>query len=380
MNIMQIIGEPTGGIRRHVHSIIYDLMDKNIACSYVYSVKGQDAVFIEDMDHFIKRGITSLQLVLHKAPHLNDLDNVLKIYSLCKKQKIDIIHAHSAKAGVYARIVGMLLHIKVIYTPHGGVLHDAYSTMAKWVYLSVEKLLMLVTDLLIFESEYSKKAYFLKVGIPKCKFIVNYNGVSPCKIKITHSVPPMILNRQYYHAGIFARLHELKGQELAIEAIARLNRSHILGKEIILHLFGSGENEHKLRELAGTLPGAQGFVFFYGDIDNPEEVMKELNTVLIPSFFESFSYVAAEAMLAGVPVIAARVGGLQEVLADNAGLLFDKHDPAELASAVEYLFSKQFNAAALIERARKRCQLQFNQDVMLNNIFFEYNCLASQQQ
>lgn len=88
--------------------------------------------------------------------------------------------------------------------------------------------------------------------------------------------------------------------------------------------------------------------------------MSFLDGVLIPSTFESFSYVAAEALMMGVPVIASNVGGLQEVLAEGSGVLVDELSSSAFADAIIKLFSDPARMTQQIQNGKKRYQKYFN--------------------
>jgi glycosyltransferase involved in cell wall biosynthesis len=93
----------------------------------------------------------------------------------------------------------------------------------------------------------------------------------------------------------------------------------------------------------------------YGWIDGAAGLMGELDVLVLPSHAEPFGTVLAEAMNAGTPVVATRVGGLAEVVEDGvSGRLVSPGDPAALAAAVaEVLDRRAEMGAAARERARR---------------------------
>ena len=155
------------------------------------------------------------------------------------------------------------------------------------------------------------------------------------------------------------RLVAEKGFDLALEAFATVldrfpNARLVIG--------GDGPEREKLQQQAITL-GLVDSVEFAGRIP-PEEVahfIDEATLVLIPSRSEGFGLVALEAALMARPVVAARVGGLPEiVLHQKTGLLVEHEDHEDLAEAITLLLNHPRTAAMFGEAARWRAKEIFS--------------------
>lgn len=142
------------------------------------------------------------------------------------------------------------------------------------------------------------------------------------------------------------RLVWKNGVDLLIEALKSMVGRHA---DLVAVLAGSGPEERRLRARADSL-GLTQAVCFLGDV--PHRRMAELyaaaDLVVIPSRLEATSLAALEAGACGVAVVAARVGGLPEVVADGeSGLLVEPDDPIALASAIDALLCDPARRAAL---------------------------------
>ena len=108
--------------------------------------------------------------------------------------------------------------------------------------------------------------------------------------------------------------------------------------------------------------GLQGKVHFLGNI-SIEEVQSELseaNCLVVPSFQENAPLSIAEAMAVGVPVVAAKVGGIPEMIEDGGtGLLIDPHDANSICEAVSKVLSDQKLAQSMGQRAKEAAQDRF---------------------
>lgn len=160
------------------------------------------------------------------------------------------------------------------------------------------------------------------------------------------------------HAVFAGRIQPLKGVDVALEAAA-LIAAEVPGFR--LSVIGgasgpSGDAEvQRLLERA-SMPDLAGVVDFHAPVPHAElaEYYRAADVVMLPSRSESFGLVAAEAQSCGVPVVAARVGGLEHVVADGkSGILVEGWDPSDHAAAVlsiltDDVLAERLSAGALI--------------------------------
>jgi glycosyltransferase involved in cell wall biosynthesis len=380
--VLQICGDTVGGIRRHVHSILLGATSDAPRYAYAFSSLEADQRFYDDLDEVSRSAKFLLPLKIRKRPSTSDIWNIVALVLTVKRNNIRVVHGHGAKAGVYARLLKIFCDVSVVYTPHGGVLHDAFSGFEQKFYITVERLLTKITDLVVVESEYSKAQFLEKIGKPHCPLVVNYNGVAVDNTELSKQVP-IPLKKELeddVHIGIFSRFHPMKGVDLAIQVCAELAHSgdNCVSRRFYLHVFGGGSGRTELEQLADRL-GCKRLVVFHGDVPRPDAFMNFLDVILIPSRFESFSYVAAEALMMRVPVVASRVGGLQEVLKDGSGLLVAEHNPAIFANAIRRIFEEPGLAVSLIERGYDRYQRLFTEARMLKCVESLYNDLIQRR-
>lgn len=110
---------------------------------------------------------------------IQDFKAVLSAYRILKTEKPNLIHAHSAKGGIIGRIVGLLLGIKVIYTPHAFSYLSAQNRFKKNLFLSFEKVLVGRTHLLLATSASEKKRAVEEVGYKPKDVTVFNNCIQP---------------------------------------------------------------------------------------------------------------------------------------------------------------------------------------------------------
>lgn len=190
----------------------------------------------------------------------------------------------------------------------------------------------------------------------KDKSSVIYNGL------VTDNIEPRPLSADPPRVLCIGRLKREKGFDVALEAFARIRDSFANAK---LTIAGEGPEGSVLERQAEALGLGQS-VSFTGWVrpDAVYDLISQSTVMLVPSRWrEPFGIVAIEAALMARPVIAARTGGLAEVVIDaKTGFLVDKEDPAALADRLMQILSQPELAAKLGRNARADMIKRFSLD------------------
>jgi len=155
------------------------------------------------------------------------------------------------------------------------------------------------------------------------------------------------------------RLIPIKGHEFLLRALAQA-REEV--PELSLDLAGTGPLEPRLRALAEQL-GMAGAVRFLGYVSPVAPAIERSLAVVVPSLGEGFGLVALEAMERGRAVVASRVGGLGEIVADGVtGRLVPPGEVAPLAEALAAVARDPAEAARLGAAGRERAATHFAEE------------------
>jgi glycosyltransferase involved in cell wall biosynthesis len=200
-------------------------------------------------------------------------------------------------------------------------------------------------------AEYLRRDWWPLAG----RTVVVYNGIAaPGEVPAPTSAVRKI--------GVVGRLSPRKGQDVAVEAVSALLSR---GLDVELSLIGdcfSGYEwyESQLRQAASEHPSRIRLVGFESDV---WRVYRDLDLVLVPSRLEPFGLVAVEAALSRRAVIAARVGGLPEIVRDGVtGILVEPGDAAALARAIESLVADPALAESYGREAQRAAAFRFSPD------------------
>ena len=355
--VVQLLRAPLGGIRKHVLDILEGLPAADFKLILITNVHESDV----DLSYLVKNHKIEIHHVdIQEKPGFGDLKNLITIYKILKNRKINVLHGHGAKDGLFARFLAPALKCPCIYTPHGGSLHRVHGTIKNMIYDIAEKILMPLTDIFLFESQYTCNVYSQNIGNPGKKSVINYNGVEI----------PDSFSSHVYQAGkqincaSFGFLRELKGHDIFIEACRILKEKQI---PFQYSIYGNGEFRSKLSDLIVQYK-LQNEVKI---IEYSKDVLLEMQKydfVVHPSRFESFGYVPVEAMSVKVPVVVSHEGGLKEVVDEASGFISFSNTPESYVDIFEKIFKGELDVESRVNHGYQRVQALFSKEVMIGNI------------
>ncbi len=358
ISVAQIVRSPVGGIRKHILSII-ERADKNKFHFYLVTnesvVDGQYEEFVAQLP----KNCEVISLNIKNLPGISDVFNLLRLYISFKSKNISVFHGHGAKGGIYARLLSSVLKGKSIYTPHGGSLHQMHGGVMNRVYSFIEKIMSLMTDLFVFESDYSYEMFKKYVSSSPRKAIVNKNGVDDSGFQ-----PKKNLNDPF-EISTFSSLRKIKGLDVAILAMNELKKRNIIFN---FHIYGEGEEESALRALIEKYDLNED-VKIHGGVSAHMDLFRAADVVIQPSYFESFGYTLVEGMSVGTPVIGASVGGMKEIIQSGEnGLLFEPGDACHLSEQLLKIYKDNELRLHLIEKGRETIKSQYSEKLMVNHL------------
>jgi glycosyltransferase involved in cell wall biosynthesis len=269
----------------------------------------------------------------------------------------DVIQGTGLLANAIARFVGGSLRIPVVNTVHvvpGAARADGDSRTRLLLRVGAEQLLQSRVTRFVAVSEAVRRGLLAR-GLPAERIRVITNGLDIDSLRLASKQAPPALAPASAYVGVASRLERVKGVEYFIRAAARLNRDYPHVRFIIA---GAGSEEVRLQRLATEL-GLTESVQFLGYVASSPPVIAALDVLVVPSLSEASGLAAMEGMALGVPVVATRTGGLEEIVEDGvSGLLVPIADDQAIAEAVARLIDRPDLAHRLrthgCDRARER--------------------------
>ena len=356
LRIVHCFRSPVGGIFRHVA----DLVEAQFAAGHAIGIVCDSNTATAFEEAILARLAPKLSLGIKRTPMRrqiapSDIAATFRLMRQVRSLDPDILHAHGAKGGAYARVIGTLLRasgsrVARIYSPHGGSLHHDAGSLAGRVYFAAERILARMTDAFIFVSRFEADAYAAKVGKPRKPAVVVLNGLRPEEFV---PVLPAADARDFLFIG---ELRDLKGPDVLIRALALL-RDRPGGAPTAV-IVGAGEGKERYQAMVRDL-GLSDFVSFR-DRMPAREAFALARAVVIPSRAESMPYIVLETIAAGVPIITTRVGGIPEIFGPDADRLLPPGEVEALSTALARVLASPAEARAEAGRLRDRTRPLFS--------------------
>ncbi|KRP85934.1 glycosyltransferase involved in cell wall biosynthesis [Bradyrhizobium sp. USDA 4503] len=362
LRILHVVRAPVGGIIRHILDVANGQIERGhhvgiVADSLTGGARADAA--LAEIEPRLKLGVH--RVAIRREPRFADFMVWAHIAGLIRKLKPDVVHGHGAKAGAYVRLRRRSSKVIRVYTPHGGSLHYPLDTWKGRFYSQLERTLMNSTDLFLFESAFARDTYQRTVGKPAGLVRCVFNGVTAEEFE---PVPRADDATDVAYVGEFRRI---KGADLLIDAVAKLRAE---GKPVTLTLGGDGEEFERLKEQVKRLSLGEA-VRFIGHVKARYGFSKG-SLLVVPSRGDSMPYVVIEAGAAGVPMIAADVGGIPEIFDTHTDALFAPSNAGAMADAIKAALDDPAATAARAERLRERISEHFSQSAMVEGVLAGY--------
>ncbi|MBR2118941.1 MAG: glycosyltransferase family 4 protein [Pseudomonadota bacterium] len=362
LRILHAVRAPVGGIFRHILDLAVGQAERGhevgiLADSLTGGERAEAA--LKEIAPKLKLGV--YRLAIRREPHPIDGVTALHFLRLARSLKPDVLHGHGAKAGAFVRLKGKSKKSIRVYTPHGGSLHYPPGTLKGGAYARMERALMGRTELFLFESAFARDTYLRVIGKPAGLVRCVFNGVTASEFD---PVPVAEDATDLVYVGEFRKI---KGADLLIEAVARLRAD---GKPITLTLAGDGEETEALKALVSRLNLGDA-VRFIGHVRARFGFSKG-KLLVVPSRGDSMPYVVIEAAAAGIPMVAASVGGIPEILGPHTSGLFVANSIGAIADAIEMALGDMDATRERARNLRERIFVHFSQKAMVDGVISGY--------
>ena len=329
-----------------------------------------------DMTYLSKeKHISSIYLPeLTRRIGFHDIKAFFKLFRLIKKEKPDIVHTHTAKAGALGRLAAFLAGVPVrIHTFHGHVFDGYFSPLKAKFFVMIEKFLGLFTTKTIVVSDRvwkevvedfkivpPKKCAVIKLGFELDKFLESSKHQGYLRKKINVDNDTVLV-------GIVGRLVPIKNHEMFFNVASELLRDSTIPK-VKFVVIGDGERAEYLRDYVAR-KGLENAVVFCSWIKNIEKAYADLDIVTLTSLNEGTPVSLIEAMASGRPVISTDVGGVRDIVReDYNGLLVKSEDVKEFSDKLKSLIRDKGKRAELGVNGKTFASGTYNKKRLVSDI------------
>ncbi len=361
-----------GGAQKYIYDLATNLPPEKFSVSLITGTPG---LLVEKFKSK-KMMVIVVEELGRKIKPLNDISSFFKIVKILKKERPDILHVNSSKAGGIGALAGRIAGIKkIVFTAHGWAFNEDRSFGEKLAIVILHWLTIMLSHKTIAVSN----AVALEAGkllLANNKITVIKNGVTETNLlkkddaraelekyikkNISHETPII---------GTISELNKNKGVSYSIEALSILKRK---GINFVFIAIGEGSEKESLIKLIDKLD-LKDCVFLPGFKENASSLISGFDIFTLTSITESLGYVLLEAGLAKVPVVASAVGGIPEVVENNVtGILVKPRSPLKIATAIESLLSDKEKMVKLSLALNEKILNEFSMSQMTEKTLVVY--------
>lgn len=323
-----------------------------------------------------------------KISPIYDLISLVKLFFYFRKEKFDIVHTHTPKAGLIGQLAAKMAGIPIIInTVHGFYFQKRDCWLKRSFFILIEKIAAKCSDLIFFVNrEDMETAAKGKICSPK---IIRYfgGGVDPKRFNPEKFSDDFIIKRKKDFGinldgkvvGIVARLVEEKGYLDLFNAFKEILEYF---PKITLLTVGLQEPEKKDAikiEIFEEYKIEKNLVFL-GERTDVEEIYAIMDVFVLPSYREGLGISIIEASAMEKPVVSTDIRGCREVVeGEKTGKLVPPGDPHKLAEAIIYLIKNPGEAKQMGKNGRKKILAEFDERLVFDRINKEYERLIKEK-
>jgi glycosyltransferase involved in cell wall biosynthesis len=374
-----------GGPALHVAYLTAGLKDRGYDTMLVAGslARGEDSMaFVADE---LGVEVVHIDELGREISPLRDLMATVRLARLIRRERPDILHTHTAKAGTVARAAALLAGSRrppiVVHTFHGHVLRGYFGPLRSRLFRLLERWLAARTTALVAVSPQVRDD-LVELGIaPRDRFVVIRLG-----IELEHRVAPeqngRAESRRYlgipdgrFAVGWIGRMTAVKRTDDVLVAFKQLRED---GVDAVLCLVGDGPDRAGLERRAREL-GVARDTLFLGYQEDVAQFYSAFDALILPSGNEGTPVSAIEALAAGRPVVATRVGGVPDVVRDGQdGFLVEAGATEDLADRLERLARDPELRERMGREGRARVLPRYAVDRLVDDVDRLYRSLLSE--
>jgi glycosyltransferase involved in cell wall biosynthesis len=382
IRVLRVIARLNMGGPAHHVSLLSGLLDPDrYETLLVHGNVGEGEASLEEL---ARRRHAQLTVAPTLGPELNplrDLRALVALIRIVRRYRPDIVHTHTAKAGMLGRLAAVLAlrpRPIVVHTYHGHVLEGYFGPVLNTVYRLLERWLARFSDVLIGVSQATVDDLVRLKVAPREKFRVVPIGLD---LSAFLSATPKDGAAFRTEAGAgervlltwVGRLVPIKRVDVLLRAFARARDK---GADARLAIVGDGELRGELEELAARL-GIADDIYWAGYREDMVVVAAAADVAVLSSDNEGTPVSLIEAGAAATPAAATLVGGVGDVVTGETGLLAPPGDVDALGDSMATLAADATMRARLGERARAHIGTRYSVERLVSDIDRLYSALLA---
>jgi glycosyltransferase involved in cell wall biosynthesis len=293
-----------------------------------------------------------------------DLKAFIQLINLIKEFKPDVIHTHTAKAGVLGRLASLLAGKGAVrvHTFHGHLLHGYFSPAKTQIVIAIEKTLARTTSALIAVGNKVRED-LLDAGIGiASQYKVFFPGLrAPKDFDKSRARADLNLEPSKIYCTFVGRLTQIKRPDRLLDVAAEMKSR---GANIHFIVTGEGElfESSKMRAQNESLP-----ITFLGWLNDIDEILAASDIAILTSDNEGIPLTLIQAAFAGLPIVSTYVGSISDIVVDQSNGYLTPLNANDLADALEKLLRDEKLRELMGASGKSRAHELFSLEKMLKD-------------
>jgi len=293
-----------------------------------------------------------------------DTFSIIRLIFLINQIKPDVIHAHSAKGGVIARVASMFFKIKVLYTPHAFSYLSTDNKFKKFLYVTIEKVLRTKNTIILATSNSEKSQAIQTVGYEKKKVFALKNAIDKRSIGEDKDLEKILKSKRYICT--VGRPSFQKNLEMLIRAFEIVSKNN---NKVHLFIIGAGEYSPRKVKIVNMINkknlSTRVTILPWVSRKKVQTYIKNAMLYVSSSRYEGMPFSVIESMALSIPSVLTNTDGNRDLVIDKkSGYLVEIGDYVEMANNIINLLNKS--------ELRKKLAVEANKLFIQNHLLPNY--------
>lgn len=351
-----------GGVDVSLRQILQNINTSDFESIVIHGESDTEFPFLDKNSS----SVIEYKLPIHREISIkNDYLSIVNALKIIRKEKPDLIHSHSTKGGVIARIVGFITNIKVLHTPQAFSYLSSENKIKKLFFLVIEKILSKGNSVLVASSESELKRAIDEVGYPKSKTRLFNNAIAPIEKISELSIPKTWPDKYLCNVG---RPCYQKNTEELIRVLYEVNKT----ENIHLLLVGVGHHADQLEIVENLILKLnlknKITILKWTSREDVLNIISKSKLYVSTSRYEGLPYAVIESLTLSIPSVVSDCDGNRDLIKDNFNGFCIKNDNTvafsqkviELLNEENRYFEFSKNARETFEKHHNICNKIYN--------------------
>jgi len=319
--------------------------------------------------------VIQLSSLVREIHPLNDVKTLFSLVRMIRRERYEIVHTHTAKAGILGRTAAKLAGAPIIiHTLHGSTFHDAINKVNSFIYKFLEKITAKWTDVIISVGDDLKERYIragvgtprqyvtIRSGFELSEFLLDKAQISSCK-KALHD--ELGVNENEIIIGSASRLEARKGHIYLLEAARSIIRKN---ENVHFVIAGDGGMDDELKHWVKS-QNLQERIHFLGFRRDIEKVIAGFDIFTLTSLWEGLPRVLVQAAALQKPIVTFNVEGATEMVNHGEnGFVVQKKDTQRLIDYLTLLVNEPRRVQIMGEKSLAKVTAAWDKENMVARI------------